>query len=193
MEGPGIMKRFIGFEAEISQRAFGNAFSSAYREYKVELRGILCIFDARSASPHVWKRVEESCFSPSECEEKKKLWERGTAEWHERKTLLRRRGAERLRCWGWDVEHSEATRASLSQRKHGAESRKPFGIPNSWKNMSKLNIYFLKREVLKMLHGAPVWAPKQSLGLKILKMGERDAQGAICFVYKKYASFKWLT
>lgn len=38
----------------------------------------------------------------SECEEKKKLWERGTAERHEReterKTLLRRRGAERLRC-----------------------------------------------------------------------------------------------
>lgn len=47
------MKGFIGFEGEISQRASWNAFSSAYREYKVGLRGILRIFDARSASPHV--------------------------------------------------------------------------------------------------------------------------------------------
>lgn len=86
--------------------------------------------------------------------EQKKLWERETSKWHEkkmeRKTLSRR--GECLRCWGWDAEASEITCESPSQRIQRVESRNPFEMLNSWKKMSKLSI-FVKRGFKNTAHG----------------------------------------
>lgn len=118
----------------------------------------------------------------SECEEKKKPWERGTAEWHEReterKTLLRRRGASQM----LRVRRGALWGCSLSQRKHGAESRKPFGILNSWKNMSKRN--FLEQSGFKNASRGPRVGTQTVAGVKNLKNRRETLKVRNNFFYK---------